>query len=54
MGDPNLAVSTSNSLVRIYVLPIDDLLELAGSRVTRTLTDDILRQYLHVDHCQND
>ena len=37
--------------VREFVLPLDELVELAESRVTRSLTDDECRQYLHLDAC---
>jgi WD40 repeat protein len=35
----------------IFVLPIDDLVALAKSRLTRTLTTDECQQYLHVSSC---
>jgi WD40 repeat protein/transcriptional regulator with XRE-family HTH domain len=35
----------------IFVLPIDDLVALAKSRLTRTLTTDECQQYLHVPAC---
>ena len=37
--------------VRIWALDIDDLLGIAGENVTRTLTDEECRQYLHLDRC---
>jgi WD40 repeat protein/DNA-binding SARP family transcriptional activator/class 3 adenylate cyclase len=37
--------------VRIWALDIDDLLEIARKEVTRPLTDEECRQYLHVDRC---
>jgi WD40 repeat protein len=46
-----LAVSGGDGTVRIYVLPIEDLLALAQSRLTRSLTDEECRQYLHLDRC---
>ena len=36
--------------LRIWVLDIDDLLEIAHREVSRTLTDEECRQYLH-DPC---
>jgi WD40 repeat protein/DNA-binding SARP family transcriptional activator len=36
---------------RIWALDIDDLLEIARQEVTRPLTDEECRQYLHVDRC---
>ena len=38
--------------LRIWVLDIDDLLEIARQEVSRTLTDEECRQYLHVDGCR--
>jgi hypothetical protein len=32
-------------------LPIEDVLQLAKSRVTRSLTTEECQQYLHVDVC---
>jgi WD40 repeat protein/DNA-binding SARP family transcriptional activator len=37
--------------VRIWALDLDDLLEIAHREVTRPLTDEECRQYLHVDQC---
>jgi WD40 repeat protein/serine/threonine protein kinase len=47
-----LAVATGSGLARLYVLPIDDLLTLAQSRLTRLLTDGECRQYLHLERCE--
>jgi WD40 repeat protein len=46
-----LAVSGGDGTVRIYVLPIEDLMALARTRVTRSLTGEECRQYLHLDQC---
>lgn len=40
--------------VYIYVLPIDDLVELAKSRVTRSLTVAECQQYLHLTKCPSE
>ena len=37
--------------VYVFVLPIEDLVKLAESRLTRTLTTEECQQYLHVDVC---
>jgi hypothetical protein len=37
--------------VHVYALSVDELLRLARSLVTRELTDQEWRQYLHVDRC---
>jgi WD40 repeat protein/DNA-binding SARP family transcriptional activator len=46
-----LATSSPDGSVALYLLPIDEFVELARSRVTRDLTDDECRQYLHLDAC---
>jgi hypothetical protein len=38
-------------MVRVWALDIDDLLAIAHQKVTRSLTEDESRQYLHVDAC---
>ena len=37
--------------VRVYVLPTKDIIALAKSRLTRTLTPEECQQYLHVATC---
>jgi hypothetical protein len=37
--------------VYIFVLPIEDLVELAKSRLTRSLTVEECQQYLHLATC---
>jgi WD40 repeat protein len=46
-----LASSSTCDGVRIWALDIDDLLEIARQNVTRSLTDEECREYLHVDRC---
>ncbi len=46
-----LATSSWDGTVRFYVLPIEELMALAKTRVTRSLTPDECRQFLHVDQC---
>jgi WD40 repeat protein/DNA-binding SARP family transcriptional activator/tRNA A-37 threonylcarbamoyl transferase component Bud32 len=41
----------ANSTVLEFILPLEELIETAQSRVTRSLTDDECRQYLHLDAC---
>ena len=47
-----LATASADGTVSLHLLPIDELRELARERVTRTLTDEECRQYLHVGKCQ--
>jgi len=37
--------------VRVYALRLEDLVALARQRLTRSLTDEECRRYLHVDAC---
>ena len=46
-----LAAGAQDGTVHIFVLPIEDLVALARSRVTRSLTTEECQQYLHVDEC---
>ena len=46
-----LATAGSDGYVRFYVLSLDDLLTLAESRLTRSLTEEECQQYLHMDAC---
>jgi WD40 repeat protein/DNA-binding SARP family transcriptional activator/tRNA A-37 threonylcarbamoyl transferase component Bud32 len=46
-----LASLAEDGTVRLDVAPIDDLIALAHQRVTRGLTGDECRRYLHLDHC---
>ena len=46
-----LATVSGDGTVALHLLPIDELRDLARERVTRTLTDEECRQYLHVGKC---
>lgn len=46
-----LVTASQDQTVRINALAIDDLIELARQKVTRTLTDVECRQYLHLERC---
>jgi WD40 repeat protein len=49
-----LASVSGDGTVALDLLPIDELRDLARDRVTRTLTDEECRQYLHVGTCPED
>ena len=49
--DGSLLASVDGATVRVWALDIDDLLEIARQNVTRSLTDEECRQYLHVESC---
>ncbi len=46
-----LAAAGEDGSIRLYTLSIEELIELANDRVTRSLTDQECRQYVHVDGC---
>ena len=46
-----LATVSGDGTVALHLLPIDELRDLARERVTRPLTDEECRQYLHVGKC---
>jgi WD40 repeat protein len=43
-----LASASPDGAVRVWALDLDDLIAIASEQVTRTLTDDECRQYLHM------
>ena len=47
--DRLLATTGEDGLVRFYILPIEELMALAQERVTRSLTPEERRQFLHHD-----
>jgi WD40 repeat protein/DNA-binding SARP family transcriptional activator len=49
-GKNLITVGTDGSL-QVFVLDLQELMALARSRVTRSLTDEECRQYLHLDAC---
>jgi len=49
--DGTMLASEGDGIVRIWALEIADLLEIARAELTRTLTDEECRQYLHVETC---
>jgi WD40 repeat protein len=46
-----LITSGFDGTARVYVLDLNELIRLAHSRVTRTLTEQECRQYLHMESC---
>ena len=49
-----LATASWDGTVRLYVLPLEELITLAESRVTRPLTPAECRQFLHLNECPNE
>jgi len=46
--------ASDDGTVRVWTLDIDELLDIAGVRVTRSMTDEECVQYLHADSCPGD
>jgi len=46
-----LASMSADGTVRIWALDLDELIEIAETGLTRSLTDEECRQYLHVERC---
>ena len=46
-----LASAGADGTMRIWALDVDDLVEIAENGLTRTLTDEECRQYLHTERC---
>jgi WD40 repeat protein len=47
----HIATTDGDGTVFVYVVNIEDLIDLARSRVTRSLTTQECQKYLHVDEC---
>ena len=46
-----LASTSVDGTLRVWALDLDELVGVARNELTRTLTDDECRQYLHTEHC---
>ncbi len=42
---------SEDGIVRVWALDLDDLIGIADERLTRELSDDECRQYLHLERC---
>lgn len=49
-----LAVSSTAGSVHVFVVPVEDLMELARIRVARSLTESECMRYLHLESCPPD
>ncbi len=47
----HLATAGADGTIRMYEIELSNLMDLARSRITRSLTDDECRMYFHVDVC---
>jgi WD40 repeat protein len=50
-SEPRLAVASNDGVVRVLLTDVDDLLALARSRVTRSLTQAECQRFLHLEGC---
>jgi len=46
-----LVTASADGTARVYALPLEDIVAIAKSRVTRALTTDECQKYLHVEKC---
>jgi WD40 repeat protein len=46
-----LASVGGDGIVRVWAVDLDDLIAIANGRLTRSLSDNECRQYLHVERC---
>ena len=53
-GEQLVAVDGQSGFMRFLVLSVDELVDIAESRVTRTLTEAECQEYLHMDSCPAD
>jgi WD40 repeat protein len=53
-GGAHLAVASNDGIVRVFLLKIDELLALAQTRVTRSLTTAECKKYLHIEQCPSE
>ncbi|HET7236909.1 MAG TPA: hypothetical protein VFK59_10820, partial [Actinomycetota bacterium] len=51
--DGSMLATVGGGMARIWALDIDDLLEIARENVTRSLTDEECRQYIHTEACSS-
>jgi WD40 repeat protein len=47
----HLLVASGDGVVRVFLLRMEELLALAQTRVTRSLTTEECKKYLHVEQC---
>ena len=46
-----LAPSSFDGILRIYLTPIEELISVADSRITRSFTEDECKRFLHLEEC---
>jgi hypothetical protein len=46
-----LSATARDGKLRVFILPIEELLQLAGARVGRAFTEQECRQFLHMERC---
>ena len=50
-GKQLVTAGSPDGYVRFYVLSLDELVDIAESRLTRSLTEEECQEYLHMDAC---
>ena len=50
----HLVLAGGDGTVRVFVLSVDDLIDLANSRLTRSLSTSECQKYLHLESCPHD
>jgi hypothetical protein len=50
-GSELIAPGVTDGYVRFNVLSLDELVDIAESRLTRSLTEEECQEYLHTDAC---
>jgi len=50
-GSELIAPGVTNGYMRFYVLSLDELVDIAESRLTRSLTEEECQEFLHMDAC---
>jgi WD40 repeat protein len=49
-----LVTTSQDGTARVHVLPVEELIALARSRLTRTWTADECRRYFHLEECPSE
>jgi WD40 repeat protein len=52
-GGDMLASASADGTIRVWAVDLDDLIMLARTKVSRTLTDSECRRFLHASSCSD-
>jgi hypothetical protein len=53
-GGSHLLIASNDGIIREFLLNIDELLAIAQTRVTRSLTTAECQKYLHMEQCPSE